>query len=736
MDLLDYNSSLIFRISNLNTFNSPNFPINTNHSYLKNIIDGSIIIRFRNYPKQGFMPLLTFANNQYPSSYISFYIEHGQKIGVLKHIIYKNGIEIKHLNLHKTTVVDPKFINTVALSCKRNYGYSLYFNGDRGCFYPDKNACLFSDINKYGDIDKGIVGEFYESQKIPYKYYSFCGHYDFIHIHNKALSEDILKIITAQTKVLNSTNLQGNSFHQYIFFPGLNGSSNFRIPTLYKTSKGTIISSVDQREFGHQDHPNKIKTIVRRSTDNGKTFGPPITACKLFGRGQTIDSSIVEDKVNNRLFLLNNSYPDCLRPFNPKSGSGYIKNKDKYYYRLSYCDLEYFGDMSGKIYDNNWRITDFSFDNDFNLYYIGKRISNLFNSDSPIKIYQTTYTIICHSDDDGLTWSKPQIINHMIKENFMKSLNVSPGVGIQINSGSYNGRICFPVYYYNKYNAGSSAIIYSDDFGETFLLGKSPNCERKFLGNTLSSETISDEKEFLTECQIVEMPNGYLKLFMRNMNGYTAIATSRDGGETFDDNVLLDENLIDPYCQSSVIALSSKIDGKDSIAFCNPSSLGRADGTIKIGLLDYQENIDDYKITWKYSKLIKHGSFAYSCLAQINDNTIGIVYEGTPSTYISFAKLDIEFIKTPDKTHSIKYTKDISGNILTLSFSENVMLTGDRSIIISQKDKKIIAKFKERNIFENKYTFKLDGTISNESFELSLTGCSYLYNNLGINLDL
>lgn len=736
MDLLDYNSSLVFEISNLSTLNSHNFPIDSNHNYLKNIKDGSIIIRFRNYPKQGFMPLLTFANNQYPSSYISFYIEHAQKIGVLKHIIYKNGIETKHLNLYKTTVVDPKFIHTVALLCKRNYGYSLYFNGEEVCFYPDKNACLFSDINRCGDIDKGIVGEFYESQKVPDKYYSFCGHYDFIHIHNKALSKDLLKTITAQTKVLNSANLPPKSFHQYIFFPGFNGSSNFRIPTLYKTRKGTIISSVDQRELGGQDYPNKTKTIVRRSTDNGKTFGPPITACKSFGRGQTIDSSLVEDKVNNRLFLLNNSHPDCMRPFSPKPGSGYIRNKDKYYYRLGYCDLEYFGDMSGKIYDSNWRITDFSFDSDFNLYYIGKQVSNLYNSDSPIKIYETTYTIICHSDDDGLTWSKPRIINHMIKKDFMKSLNVSPGIGIQINNGKHKGRICFPIYYYNKYDAASSAIIYSDDFGETFLLGGSPNCGREFLGNILSSKTISHEYEFLTECQIVEMPNGYLKLFMRNMNGYTAIATSRDGGETFDNNVLLDENLVDPYCQSSVIALSSKVDGKDSIAFCNPSSLSRADGTIKIGLLDYKKNIDDYSITWKYSKLIKHGSFAYSCLAQINDSTIGVVYEGTPSTYISFAKIDIGFIKTPDKTHSIEYTKNISGNILTLSFNENVMLAGDRSILISQKDEKIIAKFKEHDIFKKKYTFELNGAISNGSFKLSLTDCTCLYNNLGMNLEL
>ena len=33
----------------------------------------------------------------------------------------------------------------------------------------------------------------------------------------------------------------------------------------------------------------------------------------------------------------------------------------------------------------------------------------------------------------------------------------------------------------------------------------------------------------LTECQVVEMPNGQLKLFMRNLSGYLNIATCFDG---------------------------------------------------------------------------------------------------------------------------------------------------------------------------------------------------------------
>ena len=38
----------------------------------------------------------------------------------------------------------------------------------------------------------------------------------------------------------------------------------------------------------------------------------------------------------------------------------------------------------------------------------------------------------------------------------------------------------------------------------------------------------------------------------------------------FDDRVIFDKNLSDPFCQCSVTALPAKVDGKDAIAFCNP----------------------------------------------------------------------------------------------------------------------------------------------------------------------
>ncbi len=74
------------------------------------------------------------------------------------------------------------------------------------------------------------------------------------------------------------------------------------------------------------------------------------------------------------------------------------------------------------------------------------------------------------------------------------------------------------------------------------------------------------------------MPNGQLKMFMRNTGSYVRIATSFDGGATWDSDVVQDTNLREPYCQLSVINYSQKIDGKDVLIFSNPDANSRING--------------------------------------------------------------------------------------------------------------------------------------------------------------
>lgn len=60
-----------------------------------------------------------------------------------------------------------------------------------------------------------------------------------------------------------------------VFYPGLNGSKCYRIPSVIQTYKGTLLAFAENRIDGCGDQ-GKHDLVVRRSTDSGKTWGPMI----------------------------------------------------------------------------------------------------------------------------------------------------------------------------------------------------------------------------------------------------------------------------------------------------------------------------------------------------------------------------------------------------------------------------------------------------------------------------
>src|SRR5699024_2133322 len=110
---------------------------------------------------------------------------------------------------------------------------------------------------------------------------------------------------------------------------------------------------------------------------------------------------------------------------------------------------------------------------------------------TPLKPYKSSYLELYHSDDEGETWSDPIDINAETKEEYMSFLGTGPGNGIQITTGEHEGRIVFPVYFFNDSGRQASAVVYSDDLGKTWKRGESPN-EGRDVGNG----NIIHEKDF------------------------------------------------------------------------------------------------------------------------------------------------------------------------------------------------------------------------------------------------
>ena len=201
------------------------------------------------------------------------------------------------------------------------------------------------------------------------------------------------------------------------------------------------------------------------------------------------------------------------------------------------------------------------------------------------------------SDDDGLTWSKPEEITDRVKKPDWTWYATGPGHGIQLAGG----RLVIPCDFGcgtpgDNHEHFGSHIIYSDDHGETWRIGGSI-------------------RGWVNECQAVELSDGSVLLNMRSYHGGNrrAIARSADGGETWSD-ITFDKTLIEPVCQAGLLRLSD-----NTIVFGNPASTERENMTVRFSSDDCH--------TWHTSVTLHEGPSAYSDLAQADDGTVYCLYE-------------------------------------------------------------------------------------------------------------
>lgn len=199
----------------------------------------------------------------------------------------------------------------------------------------------------------------------------------------------------------------GNLFISHDIATSGEGSPYYRIPALAVTTRGTVLIAFDARPtLG--DLPSNIRVLVRRSSDNGRTFGDQILVrgdSSPHGYG---DPSFVIDRRTARIFL---------------------------FYAA--------GERQG---------------------FVG---SHTGVNDADPDILQADYS---YSDDDGLTWRHSRITS-LLKKAEWAGVFASSGRGIQIVNGPYAGRLVQQyTVRYNHSNWAASA--YSDDDGATWHMGQ------------------------------------------------------------------------------------------------------------------------------------------------------------------------------------------------------------------------------------------------------------------------
>lgn len=415
--------------------------------------------------------------------------------------------------------------------------------------------------------------------------------------------EDELEAETVAASIIIGTRPKDGTTTGQPFAANTAGSQYFRIPAMVTLSDGTLVAAADARWNTTYDGGG-LDTIVSRSTDGGETWSYTFANYlgdngNLYnGSGSTafIDPALVADE-NDTIYMLCDLYPYGVALNGsgntaPAAGNGFNEagnlklsgdNHSSYNYYLK----------DGSIYNNNGTLVDgYTVDSYFNITNEDGTVStNLFFSDSPYKVMRTGYLYLSKSTDKGATWSEPTLID--MKTSTEDFYGVGPGRGIVTSTG----RIIFACYNRPKETMNlSTSVIYSDDGGETWTRG--------------------DDLNGFSEATMVTV-DGVIYMFARGGSSYFY---SLDNGKTWTKKTI---SGISYYtgCQLSAITYSKKIDGKNAIILSAPTN-NRNQGKIFVGLVN-----DDQTINWKYTYQVNTGAYAYSCLTELLNGDIGLLYE-------------------------------------------------------------------------------------------------------------
>lgn len=418
------------------------------------------------------------------------------------------------------------------------------------------------------------------------------------------------------------------------FAAGTGGSQNFRIPAIVTLDDGTIVAAADARWNTSAD-AGGLDTIVSRSSDNGANWNYTF-ANYLGDNGNTyveesatfIDPALATD--GSTIYMLADLFPGgvALNSSNqkPEAAAAFDEQGRLKLAQSSSSDYSYylgeFENGRAQIFgaDGN-PVADYTVDEYFNLYQGEDEVSNLFFSDAPYQVVKTSYLYLTKSTDKGATWSAPTLIN--VKADDEQFYGVGPGTGIVTSDGT----ILFSAYKWNGTDSSQrSSFIYSTDGGETW------ERTENVTGSTWSSEN-----------QLVELNDGTIRMFFRNGSSqicYVDATGNADEGYTWGSIVQTGVSN-NSNCQISALKYSQTINGKEAILLSCPtdSSWGsRSAGKIFVGLVNDDGTMDFNSFS---STAVTDGTFQYSCLTELSDGSVGLLYENG-SASIQYTNFQIE----------------------------------------------------------------------------------------------
>ena len=279
---------------------------------------------------------------------------------------------------------------------------------------------------------------------------------------------------------LITTNIQFSQ-NQFVYKELFNAENNpevscYRIPSIITATNGDLIAAIDERvpSCGDLKWSRDINIVIRKSSDNGKTWGK-IEKIIDYPLGQSAsDPSMILDKQTNTIFLFYN-YMDL------------DNQKDIYY--LKYISSNDNGKSWSKPVDITNQISKENWKNDFKFITSGRGIQTKKGTLLHCLVNLHKGTHVFGSNDNGKTW-------------FITETPTSPGDEskiVELNDGSWmvNSRV-------NKLGYRYSHV--SNDDGKTWISKKEesiidPGCNGSLIRyshgekNLLLLTNINNKKE-------------------------------------------------------------------------------------------------------------------------------------------------------------------------------------------------------------------------------------------------
>ena len=234
------------------------------------------------------------------------------------------------------------------------------------------------------------------------------------------------------------------------------------------------------------------------------------------------------------------------------------------------------------------------------------------------EIGKSAQFMMVRSKDDGKTWTKPRNMTRTWKDPKWILYAPSPQQGIALKDGT----LVMPTEGRDARDRSFSNLLISRNHGKTWTVSTPAS-----FGNT--------------ECQAVQLSDGSIMLNCRTGRSakFRTVAVTRDLGKTWAPHATNRKGIIEPNCNGSLYRFDYRTGGKAKsvLLFANPHSQKRRTHH------SIQVSFDEGK-TWpkKYRLLLDEGRGAgYPSLSRVDDQHVGIVYEGSGS-HLVFEKISLD----------------------------------------------------------------------------------------------